>query len=236
MDTNKKNARIAGVLYLVIFVANLFVFFAVSGSLGVPGDATATANNIAASEPLYRIGIVSYLAVFLSDLGVAVLMYLLLKPVSKSLAMIAMVARLLQTAVHGVNLLNFVFPLVLLTGENYLSAFTTDQINALVLVFHNAHYFGVLISEAFFALSTVVLGYLVFKSEFFPGILGILLAIAGLGYFLDSLGVFLMPQYQDAIGQIIFVPAIIGELSFTFWLLIKGVREQEAISLEPVTA
>lgn len=224
MNAEKKTARITGVLYLIIFFANIFAYFFVSKGLSVPGDATATANNILASESLYRGGVVSYLLVFLSDIGVAILLYKLLKPVSQTLSMMAMVTRLMQTAVHGVNLLNFVFPLILLNGGDYLTVFDTDQLHALVLLFINAHHYGVLISEAFFAVSTLLLGYLVYKSDLFPGILGILLAFAASSYFLDSFGVFLMPQHEAFIAEIIVAPAVIGELSFTLWLLVKGIR------------
>ncbi|MCA9948733.1 MAG: DUF4386 domain-containing protein [Anaerolineales bacterium] len=224
MKSEKKTARITGILYLIIFFANMFAYFYVSESLIVAGDATATANNIMASESLYRGGLVSYLIVFLSDIGVAVLLYGLLKPVNKPLAQIFLVTRLMQTAVHAVNLLNFFFPLLLLNGETYLTAFAPAQLQSATLLFLNAHYYGVLISEAFFTVSTLILGYLVYKSTLFPSILGILLSIAGLGYLLDSFGIFLMPQYETFFAEIMMLPVIIGELTFTFYLLIKGVR------------
>lgn len=224
MHSKKKTARVTGILYLIIFFANIFAYFFVSESLIVSGDATATANNILASESLYRGGLVSYLIVFLSDIGVAVLLYGLLKPVNKSIAQIFLVTRLMQTAVHAVNLLNFFFPLLLLNGETYLTAFAPAQLQATALLFLNAHHYGVLISEAFFTVSTLLLGYLVFKSALFPSILGILLAIAGLGYLLDSFGIFLMPQHEAFFAEIMQAPAIIGEMSFTLYLLVKGVR------------
>jgi len=224
MNSQKKTARVTGILYLIIFFANVFAYFIVSESLIVPGDATATANNIMASESLYRAGFVSYLIVFLSDIAVAILLYKLLKPVNKTLAMIFMVTRLMQTAVHGVNLLNFMFPLLLLNGGTYLSVFAPAQLQAATLLFLNAHHYGVLISEAFFAVSTLLLGYLVYKSELFPGILGILLGFAAFGYFLDSFGIFLMPQYEVFFAEIMQAPAVIGEISFTLYLLVKGVR------------
>ena len=224
MNSEKKTARITGILYLVIFFANIFAYFFVSESLMVTGDATATANNILGSESLYRSGMVSYLIVFLSDIGVAILLYGLLKPVNNPIAQIFLVTRLMQTAVHAVNLLNFFFPLLLLNGGDYLTAFAPAQLQAASLLFLNAHHYGVLISEAFFTVSTLLLGYLVFKSELFPGILGILLAIAGLGYLLDSFGIFLMPQNEAFFAEIMQAPAIIGEISFTLYLLVKGVR------------
>lgn len=224
MNTEKKIARMTGVFYLIIFFANIFAYFFVSKSLSVPGDAAATANNIMAAESLYRGGVVSYLIVFLSEIGATILLYKLLKPVNKALAMMMMATRLMQAAVHAVNLLNFILPLLLLSGANYLTVFEPAQLQAATLLFLDAHYYGILISEAFFASSLLLLGYLVYKSELFPGILGILLAIAGAFYVLDSFGIFLMPQHQTFIANIMVAPAIIAELSFTLWLLVKGVR------------
>lgn len=224
MNSVKKTARLTGLFYLAIFFANIFVFIFVSGSLNIAGDATATAENIRASESLYRSGVVSYLIVFLSEIGATILLYKLLSPVNKTLAMLMMVNRLMQAAIHAVNLVNFIFPLILLNGGDYLTTFTTAQINSLVLLFTDAHYYGVLVSEAFFAVSLFLLGYLVVKSELFPSILGIMLAIAGAGYVLDSFGIFLMPQHAALFANIMVAPAIIAELSFTLWLLIKGIR------------
>ncbi len=227
MNSEKRMARITGILYLVIFIANMSVAFLISPSLNDPGNAAATANNIMASEGLFRMGIVGYLFVFLSDLGVAVLLYSLLKSVNQPLALVAMIARLLQTAVHGVNLINYFFPLLLLSGADYLTVFEPAQLDALVLLFLNVHHYGVLISEAFFALALLVGGYLVYKSELFPNIFGIFMVIAGVGYVMDSFGIFLLPNAEAIIAQIMFVMAVLGELPFTLWLLIKGVKDPQ---------
>ena len=234
MNSIKKTARMTGVLYLAIFFANMFVFMFVSGSLSAPGDATATAENIRAAESLYRSGVASYLIVFLSEIGTTILLYKLLAPVSKTVSLLMVATRLMQAAVHAANLINFIFPLILLNGGDYLTSFTPDQINSLVLLFTDVHYYGVLVSEAFFAVSLFFLGYLVYKSELFPGILGIMLAIAGVGYVLDSFGIFLLPQYQTLFANIMIAPAIIAELSFTLWLLIKGIRTAQPESRQAV--
>ena len=236
MNSVKKTAHVTGILYLVIFFANLFVFIFVSGSLNVAGDAATTTDNIQASESLYRSGVVSYLIVFLSEIGTTILLYKLLTPVNKTLAMVMMTTRLMQAAVHAANLINFIFPLILLNGGDYLTSFAPDQINSLVLLFTDVHYYGVLVSEAFFAVSLFLLGYLVYKSELFPGILGIMLAIAGAGYVLDSFGIFLMPQHQALFANIMIAPAIIAELSFTLWLLIKGIRTPKLESRQTIAA
>ncbi|MBK8904457.1 MAG: DUF4386 domain-containing protein [Anaerolineaceae bacterium] len=236
MNSVKKTARMTGLFYLAIFFANIFVFIFVSGSLNVTGNAAATAANIRASESLYRSGVVSYLIVFLSEIGATILLYKLLAPVNKTVAMLMMANRLMQAAVHAVNLVNFIFPLILLNGGDYLTAFMPAQIDSLVLLFTDAHYYGVLVSEAFFAVSLFLLGYLVVKSELFPGVLGVMLAIAGAGYVLDSFGIFLLPQHAALFANIMIAPAIIAELSFTLWLLIKGVRTSQPESHKAIAA
>lgn len=236
MNSVQKTARMTGLFYLAIFFANIFVFIFVSGSLNVTGDAAATAANIRASESLYRSGVVSYLIVFLSEIGATILLYKLLAPVNKTVAMLMMANRLMQAAVHAVNLVNFIFPLILLNGGDYLIPFTPAQIDSLVLLFTDAHYYGVLVSEAFFAVSLFLLGYLVYKSDLFPGILGIMLTIAGAGYVLDSFGIFLLPEQAALFANIMIAPAIIAELSFTLWLLIKGIRTQKTENRKAIAA
>ena len=114
-------ARVAGILYLIIFIAALFGPIYVRSNLIVPGDATTTANNIMASGSLFRAGIVSYLIIFLSELVLSVILYALLKPVSKTLALVMMVPRLAMTTIHGINLLNQFSALLLLSGADYLT-------------------------------------------------------------------------------------------------------------------
>ena len=121
MNSIQKTARVAGVLYLVIAIAAAVAHFYVPSQLIVSGDATATANNIRSSEPLFRIGGVgSELVVLLSEVVLSVLLYVLLKPVSKTLSLIAAVSRLAMTTIHGINLLNYFFVLLLLSGAGYL--------------------------------------------------------------------------------------------------------------------
>jgi len=228
MNSPKKTARIAGILYLIIIICAGFSEGYVRSSLIEPGDAAATASNILASEGLFRIGFVSDLIAFMSDLVVAVLFYVLLKPVSKTLSLIAASLRLLaHPAIASINLLNHFAALLLLSGDNYLTAFQADQLHALSLFFLNMHHYGYLIAGAFFGLHLLVLGYLLFKSDLFPGILGVLLAIAAAGYLTESFGTFLLPQYEALFAWIVAVTAGIGELSLTLWLLIKGVRANE---------
>ena len=126
-------ARVAGVLYLIIIVSAGFGEI-VRSSLVVPGDATATASSIAASEGLFRAGFAADLVAFLSDVVVAALFYILLRPVSQMLYLVAAFLRLVGTAIYGINLLNQFTALLLLSGADYLRVFETEQLHALVLL------------------------------------------------------------------------------------------------------
>ena len=219
-------ARTAGILYLIIIICAGFSEGYVRSSLIVPGDAAATAGNIMASEWLFRVGFVSDLIAFICDLAVAILFYVLLKPVSKTLSLIAAALRLLaHPAIASINLLNHFSVLFLLSGADYLTAFETDQLHALVLLLLSAHKYGYLIGGAFFGVHCFILGYLFVKSDLFPKTLGIMLAIAAAGYLTESFGNFLFPEYEDIFIWIVAVPAVIAELSLCLWLLVKGVKK-----------
>jgi len=223
----RKIARITGLLYLIIIVCGLFSEMFVRSNLIVPGDATATAHNIIASESLFRIGFASDLIMVICDIGVALALYVLLKPVNKGLALLAAFFRLAQATIIGINLLNHFTALLLLSGADYLTVFETDQLHALVMLFLQMHAHGYLISGVFFGLSCFVLGYLFFKSEYIPRILGVLLIFATFGYLIDSFTNFLFPRYAGITEWLVVASAVIAELSLCLWFLVKGVREPE---------
>jgi hypothetical protein len=215
-------ARSAGVLYLVIFVCGLFSELVVRGRLIESGDATATAANILGSESLFRIGFAADLVVFLADAAVAVLFYVLLRPVSQTLALVAAAFRLVQTAILGLNLLNHYMALQILTGDAY-TGLGQDQRDVLAFSYLDAHTYGYLIALVFFGLHLAVLGYLVYRSTYFPRVLGVLLALAAAGYLLDSFTFFLVPGYDGALSPVVLAPAVVAELAMILWLLLKGV-------------
>ena len=228
VNSIKTIARVTGVLYLIIIICAGFSEGYVRSSLITPGDATATAHKITASEGLFRLGFVSDLIAFLSDLAVSVLLYILLRPVNKTLSLLAASLRLLaHPAIASVNLLNHFIALLLVSGADYLSVFEADQLHAFVLLFLNLHRYGYLIAGAFFGLHCSVLGYLLFKSTFFPKILGVLLVVASAGYLIESFGNFLFPGYEALLVWMVAAPAGIAELSLCLWLLVKGVNVQQ---------
>jgi hypothetical protein len=234
-------ARIAGVLYLIITVAAVFAHFYVPGQLIVAGDAAATAANIAASESLFRFGAIgSELIILLSEVLLSIVLYLLFRPVSKTLSLLAAVSRLIMTTIHGLNLLNYYFVLQLLNGADVPAAFGPQQVSALVTLFLDAHSIGFTIGIAFLVPHVLILGYLIIKSGYFPKVLGFLFIAAGIGYLLDTIGLLLIPSYTTTPALIQMVIAV-AEIAFPIWLLVKGVnmagwqqKMPEAVSPRPL--
>jgi len=225
MKSIDKTARIAGVLTLLIVVLAPFSMIYVPTTLVVPGDAAATANHIVASEGLFRLGMVGDSIVFLIEIVLTVLLYVLIKPVNKTLSLVAAFSRLAMTVIQGINLLNHFFVLLLLSGASYLTIFASDQLQALVMLFLNAHESVVLIWGLFFGLHLLIFGYLVYKSGYLPKFLGILLLIVAFCYLIQDFGNMLSPQYKalfTSIGSLAFL-----EIAFPLWLLIKGINVEQ---------
>lgn len=217
-------ARIAGVLYLIITVAAIWAHFVIPEQFIIPGDAAATAANIAANETAFRLGAVgSELIILLSEVVLAVVLFELLKPVNKTLSLIAAVSRLAMTTIHGLNLLNYYFVLQLVNGADSLTAFAPEQVNTLMTLFLDAHNTGFTIGIAFLVLHVLILGYLIVQSGYFPKALGYLFFAAGVGYLVDTMGLLLVSSYTTTPALIALVIAV-AEVAFPLWLLVKGVN------------
>ncbi len=225
MNSLKKTARVAGVLYLLVIAFGMFAELYVNLSLIVPGDATTTASNITASELLFRIGFMSGLFHHTCFLLLVLALYKLLKPVNKNHALLMVVFGLGAVPIMMLNMLNQFAALLLLSGVDYLTVFTIDQLQALALLFLNFHSHGYFIAGMFSGLFLLPLGYLVFKSGYVPRILGVLLMIGCFGYLIELFTVFVFPSYE-MISYLGLAVAIIAEFSLTFWLLLKGVKEK----------
>lgn len=229
--TEKKNsiqgtARIAGILYLLITILSIPIHFIIPAQLIVAGDAATTASNIMASGGLFRMGIAAEFVLLLSEIVLSILLYVIFKPVNKTLSLVAAVSRLAMTTIHGVNLLTHFIVLLLLSGAGYLTVFAPNQLHALGMVFLNAYDYGFTIGIVFLFLHALILGYLIFKSGYFPKILGVLFIIASLGYLIDSFSHILINNYKT--GPVyLAIPIAIAELAFPLWLIIKGVNAEQ---------
>jgi len=219
----RKAALIAGFAYLIIFIFG--ISFGIIEGFIVPGDAAETANNILSNELLFRSGIVGLIIVLVADAVVAWALYVFLKPINKGISLLTAWFRLLYTAIFGFTIIHLLSVLKLLSNAEYLKVFEPDQLHALALQTLNSYQYGYNIGYVFFGLHILGLGYLIYKSNYIPRILGILLMIAFVGYMIDSFASVLSASYaSNPIAFIVFiaVPAILAEFSLTVWLLWKG--------------
>lgn len=217
-------ARIAGALYLVIIIGGSISELFIRNKLIVPGDAAVTAGKIMSSPLLWRTGIAFDLLMHICDIPVMLILYLLLRPVNKHLALLSMLFNLIQTAVLvaiKLNLLGALFPLD--TAE-YLKAFDPQQRYALSYLAIRWHGYGYGIGLIFFAFVCIIEGYLIYNSRYFPKFIGVLMPVAGLCYLINSFSLILAPAFADKLFPLILLPVIVAELSFCGWLLIKGVN------------
>jgi hypothetical protein len=219
-----RTARVAGALILIISVFAPFSMIYVPSALIVPGDATATAGNIVASEGLFRLGIASDSVVFLLEIVLVVMLYVLLRPVDATLSLVAAFARLAMTVVQGVNLLNSFAALSLARGAGYLAALEPDQLHALMLLFVDLHERVAIIWGLFFGLHLLVLGYLVYRSSYIASFVGALLVVASLCYLVQGFGNILLPQLAGTWEMIGFLSVV--EIVLPLYLLIRGVRAE----------
>ena len=217
-------ARIAGFMYMIIIVAGGVSYFTGS-TLIVHGDASATASNILASEQLWRLGLAALLVMLACDVGVAVIFYVLFKPVNRSLALLGFAFRLVMTAVLSVNLLARFAPLLLLRDVASSAAFETNQMQALAFLSLKLFEQGFNVALVFFGVDCLVIGWLIFRSTFLPRILGGLLAVAGLCYLTNSFADFLFPTF--ALPSNFLLPAYVTELALSLWLSVIGVNAEK---------
>jgi hypothetical protein len=226
MKTNSinKTARIAGFMYLGNIITGIFAQV-VRSTLIVSGDAAVTAKNIMASEWLFRIGFVSDLIMVTFYLLMGLVFYVLLKPVNKNIALLMLLMNLAGVPMLGINILPQFAMLLLISGAGYLTVFSPAQLHALGMLFFNLHEYGYSIAVISWGFYLLPLGYLVFKSGYFPKILGVLLMLACFGDLIQFFQIFLFPAYEVITYPGLAV-AMIGEFSFAFWLLIKGANAQ----------
>ncbi len=216
-------ARLAGALYLYIIVAGLFAELFARGSLVVPSDAAATAANVLGNESIFRVGFSGELLHVTVDIIVAVLLYALLRPVDRQVSLIAALMRVACAIILAVSSLTHFAALRLLKGGEYLSAFSSEQLQGLALLAMKMHGDGYTIALLFFAFACLSLGYLIYRSGYLPKFLGVLMALAGVCYLLNSLTHFLAPALSAQLFAVLFLPILVAELALTLWLLVKGV-------------
>ena len=224
-ECDQEPRQIRGLLYVLASIAGFFAMGYVPGKLMVQGNAAATADNIAASETLFRLGIAGELIGQAAFIFVALALYDLLKEVNRRDASLMVMLIVVSIPIAFLNELNSFAALVLVRGADFISIFDKPQREALAMLFLNLHGRGFVVAEIFWGLWLFPLALLVFKSRFLPRFLGIWLALAGFAWVILSLTGILSPQYQDKVYTSC-QPAFFGEIAFMFWLLIRGPKPQ----------
>ena len=216
-------ARAGGVLYLAIFAAAAFSMIVQAG-LVVPGDAGATASRIAASQPMWRAALTAEAIMFGCDVPLALIFYVLLRPVDADLALLAALFRFAEAIVGSVGVVWHLAPLALLSGSGYLTALQSTQLDALTMVSLKLFDATFAIALIPFGVHCVLLGYLIFKSGYLPKTLGVLMFVAGICYVVNSMADLLAPGLARVLFPAILLPALPAELGLCLWLLVAGVN------------
>ena len=218
-------ARAGGILYLIVFALG-FTLFAYP-SISPSGNATLSVHVISSAQPWLRVVSTAELINFLCDVPLALIFYVLLAPVDRNIALLAAFFRLANAFLGAIIGLGRLAVLTLLGDTADRSAFTPTQLQALASLFLTLHGYGLDICFVFFGMHCMLLGFLIYRSDYLPKFLGVLLPIAGLIYLADSLVDIVAPAIADKVPTTIFLPGFIAELSLCLWLLAKGINLQK---------
>jgi hypothetical protein len=214
-------ARMAGVFEVLEGMTSAFGQVFVLGRLVVFSDAAATAANILGHQPLFWLGFVSSLIGVACHIAWTLLFYELFKPVNRSLSLLAAFVGLVVCGLQALTSLLYLAPLLILQGGSSVSAFTAEQLQALALIFLKLNAYAFEIDLVFFGFWCVLAGYLIFRSTFVPRILGVLLAIDGLGW-----ATYMYPPMANHLFPFIAAASALAEIPLQLWLVVMGVNPQ----------
>jgi len=209
-------------MYFIVILFGITQQVFVRGRLFVAGDAVATAESLRSMELLWRSGLVLEIGMLFATIALAWVLHCLLRPVSKELSLLALLFCLSAVAVEASYTLRALEALFPLGSGAYLNAWTTEQLAAMSYLSARAHVLGFGVALLLFTPFFFVVGYLIFKSGYFPRVLGVLYQIAGGSYLAYGTTQILAPKLAGTVFAIIAGPAFIGELSLCLWLLIRG--------------
>jgi hypothetical protein len=223
-----RQARVAGLCYLLVIAGGLYAEVFARGSLLVPGDAAATARAIAANETLWRWGVAVHLLYLVPAIVTNVLICDLFKAVGPTLARLALVFSVAGVIVEAASLLHLYVPLAMIEESGALTALGAGQRQALSYLAVGLFDTGFGFALVFFAGFCVLIGTLILRSRLIPRVLGALMVVAGSCYVVNTLALILSPALSDRLVPGILLPIGLAELSLALWLTVKGVQAEEA--------
>lgn len=224
MESVRKRARTAGILYLVLGITGAFFLQIVPRALIVRGNAAATAEQLVTQEWLFRLGLAAEIVSAVTFIFTALALYGLFRNVHQGRAALMVILVLLSVPISLVNVVSEVAAFTLARAPDYLAAVGKEQLDALALFFMGLHAQGNGVAEIFWGLWLMPLGALVFRSGFAPRAIGVLLVPAGIAYVVAAFTSFVFPQYTALVANIATVPEGLGELPLIVWLLATRTR------------
>jgi uncharacterized protein DUF4386 len=230
-SSQSKAARLAGLLYLIAMATGLFAEFYVHfpSTLIVSGDVAKTASNIMANERLYRIGIANNIVTFAIDVVLIWALYVLLKPVNRNLALLAVFFRLVETTIACVAIINSYVAMQVVNDADNLKAFDTNQIQALSIL-HDTYALTFVVVAIFLGLGSTIFNYLLFKSRYIPKALAAWGVFASLLLLISQFAIIIFPAIEKIIIPACYSPIAIDEIALGFWLLFKGANIPKVVS------
>jgi hypothetical protein len=225
----KAYSQLAGLLYLIIAIIGGFSIGYMPSVIVSEGNAVLTFQNLIDHQGLFRLGIAGDIVVLALETLLTVVLYQLFKSFSTTGMTIATYSRLAMAIIMGINLINYMIPAIIMAQPEYLNTFSSEELESLTLLFFEAHKYGELAWQIFFAIHLFMLGYVIRKSAKAPKWLGIIMLIGGVGYAGDSFIQFTLMNSEilSVLFSSLLVLAVIAEFWFAFWLLIKGLKNNE---------
>ena len=223
-------ARVGGALYLIIIVIGALGEAVVRGSIVVAGDAAATAANLRSMEGLWRLGVAGEIVLLACATGLTLILYVLLRPVSRDLALLTALFNLVCIAVEAVAAVSLATALLPVTNAAIANASSPEQLSVMAMLSIRSHTLGFGIALIFFGVECVILGHLIARSGYMPRVIGVLMQIAGVCYLINSFSLILSPPLSSRLFPAILLPSLIAELSLALWLLLKGVRTERWVT------
>ena len=231
ISSQSKVARLAGLLYLIAMATGLFAEFYVHfpSTLIVSGDAAKTASNILANERLYRIGIANNIITFAIDVALIWALYVLLRPVNRNFALLAIFFRLVETTMACFAIINYYVAMQFVSDADHLKAFDSNQIQALSIL-HDTYALTFIVVAIFLGLGSAIFNYLLFKSRYIPKALAAWGIFASLLLLMSQFAIIIFPAVEKIIIPACYGPIAIDEIALGFWLLFKGVNIPKMVS------
>lgn len=219
-------SRIAGLIYLVVIISGIFSLMWVPSKLINYEDAYMTFENLTTFEILFRFGIASGLLCYIFFLFLPIVLYKLLKEVNEYMAKLMVLLAVISVPIYFLNVQNQLALLSLIKSPNYIKVLNHEQVQSLILLYINQYDDGMRLIHIFSGLWLFPFGYLMFKSNFFPKLFGILLMIGCFGYLINFFGNIVVLNYKNfGISLYVSLPASIGEIGSCLWLLLIGAKK-----------